>query len=334
MNLTRDSHYVPQSTLRRWSEDGVRVWAYRLLVSHGSVPVWSLQSIRGLVRHADLYTSFADGRDDDEFEKFITREFEEPGQEAVEKLLSESQMSPGDWRNIAKFVAAQQLRTPLFLVEYIRRAKGQIQESLEAIVRDFESSPEKLKREITDTPHSFLKNSLKVRIEPSSEGFASVSADVRSVRSLWLDVQRHHLTTNVERICAHRWRAAEPADGSEWPLTDHPVLTLNYYGPTAYDFRAGWGRPGSEFFMPVSPRLAVYTQVGSRSTGRFAFDADQTATVVKLSLERAFRWVIARSPSEAISQLRQREINAERFEEEREAWRAWHTMQRKAEQEF
>jgi hypothetical protein len=50
-------------------------------------------------------------------------------------------------------------------------------------------------------------------------------------------------------------------------LTDHPVLTLNYYGPGRYDFGAGWGREGSEFILPVSPRLAVCTQVGRKETG-------------------------------------------------------------------
>jgi hypothetical protein len=52
------------------------------------------------------------------------------------------------------------------------------------------------------------------------------------------------------------------AGDAEWPLTDPLVLTLNYYGPGKYDFGAGWGLEGSEFILPVSPHLAVCTQVG------------------------------------------------------------------------
>ena len=46
LSITRDSQYIPQATLRRWSEDGNRVWAYRLLVSHPNVLEWEPRSIK------------------------------------------------------------------------------------------------------------------------------------------------------------------------------------------------------------------------------------------------------------------------------------------------
>jgi hypothetical protein len=54
--ISRESHYVPQATLRRWSEDGVNVHAYRLLVSHQNVPEWQPHALRGLTKQRDLYT--------------------------------------------------------------------------------------------------------------------------------------------------------------------------------------------------------------------------------------------------------------------------------------
>ena len=118
--ITRDSHYVPQATLRRWSEDGVNVHAYRLLVSHQNVPEWQPHSLRGLTKQRDLYTTFEGDHEGDDFEKFITREIEEPGQAAIEKLVANAKMKPTDWHSIARFVAAQQMRTPLFFIEWVR----------------------------------------------------------------------------------------------------------------------------------------------------------------------------------------------------------------------
>ena len=252
-----------------------------MLVSHANVPEWEPRAIRNLVRLVDLYTSFSDGTDTDEFETFITRQIEEPGQKAIERLLASSRLRPADWQSIAKFVAAQQLRTPLYFVEYMRRAKSQLEESLETAVRNFEANDavQALKPEPSST--NFLRDLLKVAIESPADGSGQtlIRAEIKSPRTMWMDAQRHHLTKNVRHICAHHWRAAEPAGDEEWPLTDHPVLTLNFYGPNQYDFDAGWNKAGSEFFMPISPRLGVYTQVGARGTGRFAFSAEQTETV-------------------------------------------------------
>lgn len=97
VDITRASHYVPQATLRRWSANGTHLYAYRILVSHPGVPEWRLHGIRGLVRQADLYTTFDGSTEGDDFERFIIREIEEPGQEAIEQLLAKGRMRPADW---------------------------------------------------------------------------------------------------------------------------------------------------------------------------------------------------------------------------------------------
>jgi len=72
------------------------------------------------------------------------------------------------------------------------------------------------------------------------------------------------------------------------------VLTLNYYGPDRYDFGAGWGRKGSEFVLPVSPQVAVCTQVGSNNRGPRKMTLQQTQGIQRFIAERALRWIIAR----------------------------------------
>jgi hypothetical protein len=124
------------------------------------------------------------------------------------------------------------------------------------------------------------------------------------------------------------------AGDAEWPLTDHPVLTLNYYGPGKYDFGPGWGRESSEFILPVSPRLAVCTQVGRRETGPWQATSGQTAELQRFVVERALRWIIARKPEPWISTLRPRVVDAEAFAIEQESWRAWNAMHLDSEAEF
>ena len=94
----RDSHYVPQATLRRWSVDGTRVHAYRVLVSREEVPAWELRSIKHVAYQRDLYIVASGGKKSDDFEHWVQREYEDPGFEAIEDLLASRQMTAAQWK--------------------------------------------------------------------------------------------------------------------------------------------------------------------------------------------------------------------------------------------
>jgi uncharacterized protein DUF4238 len=352
-SITRNNHYVPEATLKRWSADGQRVWAYRLLASHRGVRTWRLELINRLTRQTDFYTEHRGGQDVDSFETFLARQFEEPGQQAIEKLLARGRMTSQDWCAIARFVVTQDLRTPQDFLEWSAGLQNNIQEALESAVDKLKervaqrraakpnaTEPEANSDDDSDMsdlsrPNPFA-DVIKITIDQSQAkgGFVPVRADIRSVRSAWLARIRHLLTGRAEIACQHHWCSMVPFPGEEWPLTDHPVLRLNYNSPTKYDFGGGWGKPGSEFTMPVSPRLAVYTQVGTRHAGPIHLDSVKTRQIQQLFVKRAFRWIFAREPIPWIEQFRPRVVNAGQFDAEREAWKNWHDEQTKNEAEF
>lgn len=122
-----------------------------------------------------------------------------------------------------------------------------------------------------------------------------------------------------------------PNGEAEWPLTDHPVLRLNYYKAGQYDFRGGWGNKGSEILMPLSPRHLLYVQVGKRLANRFDFSDEHTQLVQRLIVERGHRWVFALHPATWIAQFKPRMIDALAFSAEQAAWARWHSDQSRAE---
>jgi hypothetical protein len=354
-NITRNNHYVPEATLKRWSMDGQRVWAYRLLVSHRGVRYWRPELISRLTRQTDFYTDHRGGRDLDSFETFITRQFEEPGQRAIEKLLVRGRMAQEDWCAIARFVVTQDLRTPQDFIEWTGGLQSRIQESLESAVEKLKERIERQRPDEqnnterdadlddgdTEDPNSTMRKNafedvIRVTIDQSqAEGdLVPVRADVRSVRSAWLARVQHLLTGRAEIVCQHHWCKMVPAPGEEWPLTDHPVLRLNFNSPAEYNLRGGWGHAGSEFIMPVSPRLAVYTQVGRRHAGPLFLDPVKTRQLQQLFVERAYRWVLAREPIPWVEQFRTRIVDSARFYAELAAWKNWHNEQTKDETEF
>jgi hypothetical protein len=337
--ITRESHYVPQATLRRWSDDDAHVWAYRLLVSHQNVPEWKRYSIREITKQRDLYTTVEDGQEGDDFEKFVTRSIEEPGQEAIEKLIGNARMKPTDWHSIAKFVAAQQLRTPLFFIEWVRALNDHVPDALESAFREFSERRSTEPTEATEASDdaNYFREKICVTVDstPDSEGRAWVQAQVSSSRTAWLRFMRHILTERADAwFCRHRWRALRLAGGAEWPLTDNPVLALNYYGQGRYDFKAGWGQERANFILPVSPQIAVFTQIGSRETGPWDATPQQTTELQRFVIERAMRWIIVRRPASFIAQWRPRVVDAEAYAVEQESWRTWNTMHLDSEADF
>jgi hypothetical protein len=257
--------------------------------------MWLKQSIRSVVRQADLYTTLQGDQETDDFEKRITRLYEEPGQEAIEKLLASQRMISLDWRKIAMFVALQQMRTPLYFLEMVKRLNQQIPDILADVVRDYEKrrADEPVPDVSAQPSQNYFGDALRVSVTPTAkpEGETAITAEISSARAAWLSTISGMLVRLENVICQHRWRAIEPAGDAEWPLTDHPVLTLNYYRPDLYDFGGGWGRKRSEFILPVSPRLAVCTQVGSTVRGPRVMTTEQTQGIHRFMAERALRWI-------------------------------------------
>ena len=324
--------------LRRWSTDGTHVFAYRVLVSSDKVPEWRRRSIRGVAYRRDLYTVFAGGRELDDVEKWLSSEYEQPGLEAIDKLIRGARLSPTDWMGMVRLVAVQDVRTPLSFMESLRRWNTQIPEMLNNVMtKSLERLEAARKKGVTLTENAErneFSDLLEVSIEPPTgpeSDQAVVRAEVPVGRRLWVASMRHLLTGPVERLCRHRWSVAEPSGDVEWPLSDHPALKLNYYKDGRYDFGGGWDNAGSEIMMPVSPRHLLYVKVGSKAPNRFAFSPDHTRLVQRFLAERAHRWVFGTRPLEWVNKVRPRTVNAQAVKDEAAAWEAWHRDQLQSE---
>lgn len=340
--LARNNHYVPRAVLRRWSDDGTHLFAYRTLVPADSVPKWRRAAISGIAYQRDLYTLAAGEGDVDDFERMVASDYEAPGLAAIDRLLRRERLSPSDWRQISLFVAAQDVRTPASLLRQIERWNHNLQETIDTCLTESIEGLESARREgrkvqqlATGYGDEFA-GVMKVRIDrlpAESGGGGIVSAEVPVGRRLWVASMRHLLKGASHSLAEHRWGIYEPFGDLEWPLTDQPVLKLNWYGPGKYDFKGGWGSPGSEILMPLSPRSLLYVRIGQRCTGRHVFPVEQTTVIQRLLIENAHRWVFARREMQYIEEIRPRVVDLEAFTHEEREWASWHEQQSVSERE-
>lgn len=122
-NLRKNHHYVSQSYLKAWANNHNRVWTYRTLVSHSSVPEWFQSSIKSIANHHHLFTRSILGADSDEIEVWMDQEIETPAQIALFKARSGKPLSKQEWEHLLRFVALQDIRNPERYIEQLERWK-------------------------------------------------------------------------------------------------------------------------------------------------------------------------------------------------------------------
>jgi hypothetical protein len=217
--MHRDNHYVPRSYLKRWTRDGLKVWSYRVLVSHPHVPLWRESSTRGVAYHEHLYTKLAASGESDEIERWLDAEFEAPAEEAIEKVISNRRLAPSDWELLVRFFAAQDVRTPARLVENLKRWSTTLPELIqttltESVARLEAMTPEE--RALPNvTPH---RDDIPFRItveRNAAEPGGWVKGETVSGRGLWLWSMRHVLTNSLrakhEALEWQRWHTEQTA---------------------------------------------------------------------------------------------------------------------------
>lgn len=338
--VTHDNHYVPQMYLKQWSNDGLQVWAYRILVSHDNVPKWTRRSISQVAYFRDLYTDIKDGEEIDEFEKWLEAEFENPAQESIRKVIKDNPLSSLDWERLAKFLGAQDMRTPLNYLESTERWNNTLPHLLQSTLEEAVSKLEQKKNlEIATLPSENTPNlfddiltieTVTSKKSKTEQGY--ISAEISTGRKLWLQSQKHLLTNTITTLKNHKWCIVRPARGYQWFTSDHPVVKLNSYGLGKYDLKGGWGKIGGNIFMPISPRHLLFTQIGDYLPDRLTFTSDQTKQIQSLIAERAFRWIFAREQLVFLEKMRPRLVDPEAFKDEEERWKNWHDLQKQAEE--
>lgn len=336
---THNNHYVPQATLRRWAGPDRKISTHALLVPSDSVRPWIRRSPKVIGSRLGFYSRHSSSAELDEFETWLTRTYEEPGQDAIEKLLRNDRMQPADWDRVSMFVAVQQRRTPVAFIEFAERWPKVASESLEHSVRQ-------LKRRLvesrqTDIPikhtpkEDHLTGTVRVvkHIDTETDQ-AALGLEIASMRSVWMADFKRLLRDNAKIITSTRWQTVVPAGGEQWVLTDHPTLNIIYKGPGKYEFKAGWGQSKANFFMPLSPRLALFTEIGQRKTGRFDATPDLTQLFQRMQVERAFRSVFAVGEPAWVERVRPRTVDLKWAMQEQKMWERWDPEQASAEAEF
>jgi hypothetical protein len=143
----RDNHFVPCVYLKGWAGPDGKIATYRVLVPHDKFPTWRRYSPSALAYHSHLYTQTTSGVEKDDIETWLDQDFERPAEEPLRKARTGARMSPDDWKQLIRFVAAQDVRTPAYYWEQAKRVDEKfpnlMQSTIETAIKEREQSAKK-----------------------------------------------------------------------------------------------------------------------------------------------------------------------------------------------
>jgi hypothetical protein len=336
----RHNHYVPCVYLKQFAGSDGRVATFQLLVDHERVPLWRRHSPRSIGRLAHLYTRFAAGRETDEIERWLDHDFESPAKEALRRATSDEPLRPADWECLARFVAAQDVRTPARLIQRLGHWKTTVPRMLEGVMDEAVHKLREAKEQGVPLAHRELPSGEMIpvrvtsRIQPGQE-MGQLRAEMIVGRGLWFSGMRHLLTHTVKHLERHKWTILRPPEDLSWFTSDDPVIRLNYYGGDRYDFNGGWGNKGTEIVLPLGPQHLLCAQVGRQPPRRgTTLGRPQAQMIRRFIAEHAFRTVYAAEANLDVVSIRPRRVDADQVRDEAEQWRRWHAEQSEAERQF
>ena len=132
---THNNHYIPQFYLKNWSQDGVSIFAYSLLVPDSRIPYWSRKRIKSTAVWNDFYTRNEGKKEIDDFEKWFDREFESPVKMVFNDLLKSRNLDEDKSKKLSRFVGAQYLRTPARLNDLMARWRTEMPQLVEDVLQ-------------------------------------------------------------------------------------------------------------------------------------------------------------------------------------------------------
>lgn len=336
--ITKDNHYLSQSYLKQWESSLGKVWCYRTLVSHESVPPWKETHIEGTAFFTHFYSRLNKGLISDEMEDWFNSEYESPASMILAKVLTNDSLKPDDWDILVKYLALHDLRTPASLFEYLERAPKSTMDVMQNVIDNFPKDVESFKKSgIESMPTEENKYNFPFKVTPEIiEGKETFSLKIETDigRASWLSKIKHQMSNTSAILHKHKWAILHAAFGQSWFTSDKPVMRLNYH-IGKYDFEGGWNSNGTDIIFPLSPEHLLYTKIGAKPLKRGTrLSPTQTNSINKLIVENSFRNVYSKEKVSEIGQFKPRSINPEQFNYEKEFWQKWHLEQGKSENYF
>lgn len=332
------NHFVPEVYLKNWANTDGKLEVYKLLVPHKNVKLWKPHSPSAIGWQKHLYTRVIAGEENDEIEDWFNSEYEAPAESAIKKAINDQKLTPRDWEILIRFLAAQDVRTPNALLNFLKIEEEFIGDILK---KNLEDTAEKM---MSDDFQEYLMTDKKKNTDDElplklsfyhdhKEKTIRIKAKTYTGRKSWLFLIKGILNNHMDSLTNQRWTIVKPAKNHSFFTSDNPVVKFNYRKQGDYDLDGTWIRKKANIIFPLSPYHAMLTEIDSKNPvmrGTRLSDY-HTNEVREFIANNAHRYIFSQNIDQNIVDLRPRTVDIEHYLNEKRQIETWHEKNKELE---
>lgn len=332
------NHFVPEVYLKNWVNTKGKLEAYKLLVPHENVKLWKSHSPSAIGWQRHLYTRMIAGEENDEFEDWFSSEYEAPAESAIKKAINDQKLTPKDWDILIRFLAAQDVRTPNSLLNYLKTEDKVIGDVLKKNLEDTAKKmmSDNFQEYLISNEEQNINDELPLKLSfyhDHKEKTVRIKAKTYTGRKSWLFLIKGVLNNHIDSLTNQRWTIVKPAKDYNFFTSDNPVVKFNYRKPGDYDLDGTWINKKANIIFPLSPCHAMLTEIGSKNTlmRGTRLSSYHTNEVREFIANNAHRYIFSQNIDYNIVKLRSRTVDIEHYLNEKSQIETWHEKNKELE---
>ena len=328
--ITHHNHFVPQFYLRYWSCDGKSIWDYKLVVENEREATWRLTSLRTACSWDDLYTQRIAGVDVDDIENYFCDKYESPASFVLKKIDAGSAVSKNDINCLVDYWLVQYFRTPTFMNKLMElvpgafdRVAAQIPRLIAGYLQEKESGTDRRNFSQVAPLEPFPYQPIEIDFDLKS---AEVTSAISLGRTSFLSSIASHVNGVVgDRVRNCNWSIVRPPRGRCFITSDNPAIAYRVNSRNEIEVDGvGLGQSGTTLVLPLTPRAALFTRVGSQSSCIPEFLDDKQFDLFNEAIYKsAYRHIFSYQEIPDIERIFPRVVNKQVIAEDREVRNNW-----------
>lgn len=285
-------HYNPRHHLARFADGDGRLWVYDRRTTPDGNPYKTSPEGAGFEKWLYAPEDGTTQHHDDTLETWLAQNIDGPGATAIDTLIAGGRPTASDREAIARYLAAQDLRTPSAREWILKAAQGKATNK----AANFGDMRDRLVSHFARKGFVLTEG----QFDKWTAEFTSGQRTIPITKKFWLEYLQTRIPIMAPGILALTWRVVHAPTGVELILPDSVIIKGDPGFMQTRPYKPGW-TVGTEWVFPLTPTDALWLGQSVPPEGDGPPNRSWFERVHERAAEQARFAVVSRSPQSWIA---------------------------------